>query len=343
MIMIPTSAPVDARTKANRFRAGYSFTEVMFAVVVLGIGFIMIAAMFPVAISQQQSTQQESNAAAIGRAAAARINAIAYTAYVTPATTPPTPRPDAQQNMPPTEPAPDPAPAPFVPFDKLETVTAGTANHGRFHALSGDMIEAGDRRFAFVPFYQREFGSSSATVTVIAVRVRARSTYDSTDITTSAARPRVNLMPRPVKLNLTNVANGTDTVLIEDLTGVGGVAGASEAVAEGSYILVSQDPARATPVKPAGTYNGYVFRVGLQSRDANGNLIPNRWDLAPGSDFKPLPGTDGLYGTADDWLLGDDAVAYIVGREYDLETPAPDDFRGQAQDVAVYTTFTQVR
>ena len=45
--------------------SGYSFTEVMFAVVVLGIGFIMIAAMFPVAISQSKLTQEETNAAAI--------------------------------------------------------------------------------------------------------------------------------------------------------------------------------------------------------------------------------------------------------------------------------------
>jgi len=50
-------------TRAPQFRAGYSFTEVMFAVVVLGIGFIMIAAMFPVAIQQSQLTSEETTAA----------------------------------------------------------------------------------------------------------------------------------------------------------------------------------------------------------------------------------------------------------------------------------------
>jgi type II secretory pathway pseudopilin PulG len=46
-------------------RPAFSFAEVMFAVIVLGIGFIMIAAVFPVAISQSQSTKQETTTAAV--------------------------------------------------------------------------------------------------------------------------------------------------------------------------------------------------------------------------------------------------------------------------------------
>ena len=55
--------------QARRPRRGFSFTEVLFAVMVMGIGFIMVAAMFPVTIRQQQSTQEETVSAAVARAA----------------------------------------------------------------------------------------------------------------------------------------------------------------------------------------------------------------------------------------------------------------------------------
>src|SRR4051794_18261964 len=47
--------------------SGFSLTEVMFAVIVMGIGFIMVAAMFPVTISQSRLTVEETTAAALGR------------------------------------------------------------------------------------------------------------------------------------------------------------------------------------------------------------------------------------------------------------------------------------
>src|SRR5687768_608030 len=46
---------------------GYSFPEVLFAVAVLGIGFIMIAAIFPVALLQTQSTLEETVGTAVTR------------------------------------------------------------------------------------------------------------------------------------------------------------------------------------------------------------------------------------------------------------------------------------
>src|SRR3954467_1132710 len=52
------------------FRRGFTFTEVMFAVILLGIGFIMLAGMFPVAIQQTQTNVEESTASTIARAAA---------------------------------------------------------------------------------------------------------------------------------------------------------------------------------------------------------------------------------------------------------------------------------
>src|SRR3978361_1570675 len=56
-------------------RTAFSFAEVMFAVVILGIGFIMIAAIFPVAMQQSQATNDESIAAAISRESANTVAA----------------------------------------------------------------------------------------------------------------------------------------------------------------------------------------------------------------------------------------------------------------------------
>jgi hypothetical protein len=46
---------------------GFSFTEILFAIMILGIGFIMVAAMFPVAIHQTETSRQETVGAAIAR------------------------------------------------------------------------------------------------------------------------------------------------------------------------------------------------------------------------------------------------------------------------------------
>src|SRR3954469_24427200 len=53
-----------------RFRRGFTFTEVMFAVILLGIGFIMLAGLFPVAIQQTQTNVEESIGSTVVQAAA---------------------------------------------------------------------------------------------------------------------------------------------------------------------------------------------------------------------------------------------------------------------------------
>src|SRR5687768_8638459 len=55
-------------------RGGFTFTEVMFAVILLGIGFIMLAGMFPVAIQQTAQTQQETVGASLALAAVKQIS-----------------------------------------------------------------------------------------------------------------------------------------------------------------------------------------------------------------------------------------------------------------------------
>src|SRR5215208_1939664 len=56
---------LDLRNLRPLCRAGFTFTEVMFAVILLGIGFIMLAGMFPVAIQQTQTNIEESTASTL--------------------------------------------------------------------------------------------------------------------------------------------------------------------------------------------------------------------------------------------------------------------------------------
>ncbi|MDQ3439620.1 MAG: hypothetical protein M3478_04660, partial [Planctomycetota bacterium] len=153
-----------------RTRRGYSFTEVMFAVVVLGIGFIMIAAMFPVAISQSQATAQESTAASIARGAVNHIQAIA-----------------TNVNMPHTDVVPA-QPARASGFTAVGTGAGpySPATEGYWNAVKGNLILQTDPRFAYVPFYRREQNSSFAQVILIITQCRERAAYDATDVTPTA-------------------------------------------------------------------------------------------------------------------------------------------------------------
>ena len=58
-------------------RPGFTFTEILFAVMILGIGFIMVAAIFPVAIQQTEANNQETIAASIGRSATGFVEKVA--------------------------------------------------------------------------------------------------------------------------------------------------------------------------------------------------------------------------------------------------------------------------
>src|SRR5688500_14433850 len=150
MTMTGTNARTHNGTKARRFRAGYSFTEVMFAVVVLGIGFIMIAAMFPVALSQSKSTADETVAATIARGAVGYLESVADD---TPA---PGAVPVRPSTMPPTDGAAPATPAPVAPFIAVQDpgdATKLTPLHtGSWDAVRGSLILPTDQRFALVPF-----------------------------------------------------------------------------------------------------------------------------------------------------------------------------------------------
>jgi len=63
----------------------------------------------------------------------------------------------------------------------------------------------------------------------------------------------------------------------------------------------------------------------------------------PGSDFAPDAGPDGQFNTPDDIMaLDENADAFVVGKTF-LGANAALQFDGPAQDIAVYTTFVQLK
>ncbi len=181
----------------------------MFAVVILGIGFIMVAAIFPVAIQQTQSNGEENEATLAARDAADAISALpgsipnprydsSYTlpkpnatngyTFVSPSTAydafksvanfpvfPPTVKNNmlgtasgVQSTTPSGTLSAVAPPAVVVPFNGL-----------RWQLLQSNSIQINDQRYAYVPFYRRENGSSSAELIVIAVAVRNKPQYSN--------------------------------------------------------------------------------------------------------------------------------------------------------------------
>src|SRR4051812_45135556 len=73
------SATRNPQSAMGTRRGGFSFVEVLFAVMILGIGFILIAGVFPVAIAQTQSNGDETVGAAAARNAVRYLESVPNT------------------------------------------------------------------------------------------------------------------------------------------------------------------------------------------------------------------------------------------------------------------------
>src|SRR5712671_3515627 len=140
-----------------RSRRGFTFTEVMFAVILLGIGFIMLAGMFPVAIQQTQTNMQESTASTTVQAAHRYLEQTLTQADVQPTIVP--------------------GPYPYPSFFRL---TERCDNTGVYFAqdmtlwdkLRGGFILSQDPRFAWTAIYKRNPGDNFAQVIIFALQAR---------------------------------------------------------------------------------------------------------------------------------------------------------------------------
>lgn len=348
----------------------------MFAVIVLGIGFIMIASVFPVALSQSKATKEETTAAAVGQQAMEILKQLAQVPGMFPATDfgdPQNPRMVAVQYRP-----------------------TGSLNLSQtYMALRGQLVNQTDPRFGIAVFYQRRSTESFARFIVLVCQSQGegRNTFNTnillpsgtdydpeSDIFQNDSDIFYNLRPRMLRAQIIpgdpvgkitfsrlNATQDSPWVTSTDLTN----AKMLETVAPGSFVIVHSDRIDNTnpqSVQNRGRLNGRIFKVGQPAGTANQFELDAAWDFAgdPGYDEKAgdnndinAIGIDKFNGSQVDFV-NDSALVYVMGRPIVANAPDagnPDtmlrnldkiiegtaSFRGPAMDVAVYTTYIEVR
>jgi type II secretory pathway pseudopilin PulG len=330
----------------RHFRLGFSFTEILFAVMILGIGFIMVAAMFPVAIRQTEANSQETITASVARAGNSFLDQVGATLVISPFPGPNGPVTGSAllptfTAVPPLVAMPANQSALAIPgqvwsfSDGRDTLSVqlgatGTAvAHPTYlwRLVAKNLIQATDSRFAWVAMYKRDFieqgppgGPNPATqsivpapyaqVIMIGVHSRVKQNYD----------PVLDVqIPSPLKpLLLSGATISAGSVTPGPTIKFGGAT--SGAVTENSYVVISDDG--NTGIN-AGAYNGRIYRLGTINTGGRNPI----WNFAPGQG----PG------------INDPAIAsasvFVLGQGIDPNNAGG--FSGGAQDVTVYTTYVQ--
>ena len=354
-------------------RRAFSFTEILFAVMILGIGFIMVAAMFPVAIQQTQATNDETVAASVGRIGTDYMQQLAQIRVIPGPTDPMVGHTILATGQ------PTSVLYPTIGFNRLAIIDAlrsgtplvqpiivagevwslhedpntdrstvfrtypGTNNPAMplmphplamWQAVSSNLIMASDLRFGWVGMYKRD----------LIVQ------YDQT-VQRNVAVPS----PTAQVFILVAQERNKPTYDDRDLAHYPNQFSAFPATLEPQLLVpgtvnISHQPGGTSELRITG--NG-VFRVAegayvIVANDGgtgalNGRILrigvqpdstnPGRWQLAPGGELAP-----------NDPNLGG-ATVLIVGRGYaDPTNPAPNAnaFKGGAQDTAIYTSFVPV-
>lgn len=338
-----------ARTRSANEARGFSFTEVLFAVMILGVGFIMVAAIFPVAIQQAKTSTEETTAAAVSRGGANYFEKIAFD-NIMPATNNVVVGPNFDY---------DAAPGPGNRPGDGQTV---------WTRLRGNLVVTSDHRYAWIPFYRRAGTpgppdptspnpvpwSPYAQVFMIPVQVRNRSEYASDFPPTVLQR-----MAPPTRIGqpiiTVNIANADpDTITFTDIN-------QATVATEGAYVLVADvgGCSELAPYVPAVQsqmryeLQGRIYRLGNPRGAAANNGAYQQWELMPGNDFEPVGfDTDNNPVTPKvpiSSLTG--ALVFVVGRGATGNTSMnsgapgnpPANLEGNGQDVAAYTTFISVK
>jgi hypothetical protein len=340
-------------------RKGFSFAEVMFAVVILGIGFIMIAAIFPVAIQQSQLTGEESMGAAAAREASNALQQVPASVPFIPRNLPPNPPTPAPNNyqwnpspltsggsallaanyypitlFPPTTKEinfntptvpPGGIPSPLPPSGQFAPEPLVAPLYGsRWEMLRGNLMLPSDERFAWIPFYQRASGTSLMRVFVFAVQARNRSIYDrAKDLEPPLKQLQAyNNGGIPSNLSATFIRNNRVNTTYAP-TGTAyppGTAYYPDFVTLNNYS--GQTPAEGLEgwcIRVQST--GRTYRLGQQINGGVPNNTSKRFILSEPDDLRVAAGADGTWGTPDD-VFDDPARLNNIAMKVDLIPPA---------------------
>jgi type II secretory pathway pseudopilin PulG len=330
--------------------SAFSFIEVLFAVILLGIGFIMIAGIFPVAIQQTAVVSNETEGTLVTRDAIRKIQAIA----------------NAPSNFPP--PTAGNSNSLFQPTlnaSKAPVVEAFSPNI--MQALGSDSFFTADRRFGWVGFYRRDSATSPfAQVFVIALQnpnfPNYVTKYQPGEITPiSPAPPIFPPVAPPIPPNLYNYAPTSSTYAppaVPPATPTVGVQASINATfsydtnAKVTTVILSGFPATIVPNGATGAFVlvantggtapnmvGRFFRLGSVPPNTTVTANSQTFYLQPGSDItdadvpsgSPSPYTV----TATVFLIG---AAPTVGANGEFTGP----FTGPNQDIAAQSAFIRV-
>ena len=324
----PTSSP------AARARRGFSFVELMFAVMILGVGLIMTAGMFPVAISQVHASTDETVSAAIAWNAFNLMQEMLVDDELPPMAWHDGPG-IVRSFRDPQAPGTPGLPVNALP-EKYQINGGVRFGSNRPTAVPGDrlwqrvsanMIVCDDPRYAWVGFFQRSLAANEgywrphANVIVVVARAQDGSQFNRQDV--AAAAP-LSLQPRPVTFNLTSDGDGPVVDQVVEFTG-----GDKGAVVEGAFLIVANDLTwQKEQGWPQSYENGRAYRIG-------NHVDGDKWELSAESEYRALfPGphageiTTGL----------SKAGGFIVGRP-----SGPGGFLGPVQDLAVYSMIVPCR
>jgi Tfp pilus assembly protein PilV len=190
-------------------RSGFSFAEVMFAVAILGVGFVMVAAVFPLAAEQTRSTADEAVAANLAGAAITTIQ------NVTTSTD-------------------------FIPGNMSQTFT------NVWSKVASVAIDPVDRRYAWIPFFS-DASNGLTRVSILVVRRQIHDEYSATD-TNSALLPRGIMIGDQSGDGIVGQADGTNIVYIQHDQAInsGNYAGNYHCVTTGTFLIIGTGDTNAT-------------------------------------------------------------------------------------------------
>ena len=311
LLLVPRPSPLAPRA--------FTFIEVLFAIIILGIGSIMIAGMLPVAIKQTSDTRNAITGKAACEAGYAYLQAIVSSSNL-PATNVST----NAVTVAGTSQAFASAASPATPANVLTVLDlAPASNAGKVIPLSNAVVAAGgttigtllpfqstigsrvltsDPRTQWLAFYRRDLGSSAASLIVLALHLN----------NTEAVSGYVQSTPTAVN-TLTNADNGPFLLSAEIVDG--GALGADKitltnnysnngllAAETGAFVIVANSPVSGADTNRPYRNNGRLFRLGNLVSATSTSLV---YELQPGYDLPPANiGADGLANTVDDDVDG---------------------------------------
>ena len=325
--------------------SGFSFVELLFAVMILGIGLIMVAAIFPAGLSQTKSNFDETQISAAARAAEGKLAGSAFLSDF-----------DTADNM-------------------VYPLQASTGSPSLVQLAQSNMVNSSDPRYAWVGFYKRAKAAPNNLAQVMFVGVNRSDPFNGGSAWSSTASYNAGAVVNDRGLQYYCTATNTAK---EPITPIGATfwepalsyrklhciingsqitfkavppadpieSGNLNALAPGSYVILAD---ASFPGGPNGLsynanqyrWNGTMYRIA----DAPDPAQPHVYNFEPGYEFKPdaIAPPAPLTQTTSIGSVGNEAVCYIVGRNYTGTVGTVPQFDGPGLDISYYTSFVALK